>query len=69
VLLDIFEHQVDPKTRMEVLDNVETLLLYMLTAGDFRAVAWYCAKHGPRTTVLRRSRTSSARGWRSSPIA
>jgi hypothetical protein len=39
VLLDIFEHQTDPKIRMEVLDNVETLLLYLLTAGHFRGVA------------------------------
>lgn len=51
VLLDIFEQQSDPKVRLEVLDNVETLLLYLLTAGHFRGVA----------EVLRESRIAQDR--------
>jgi hypothetical protein len=39
VLLDIFEQQADPDIRNEVLENVNTLLVYLLTAGHFRGVA------------------------------
>ncbi|HEY4217646.1 MAG TPA: HEAT repeat domain-containing protein [Gemmatimonadaceae bacterium] len=39
VLLDIFEAQTDPEIRAEVLDNVHTLMVYLLTTGHFRGVA------------------------------
>ncbi|MEO6879211.1 MAG: hypothetical protein ABI205_12075, partial [Gemmatimonadaceae bacterium] len=39
VLLDIFEAQTDPEIRSEVLDNVHTLMVYLLTTGHFRGVA------------------------------
>lgn len=75
VLLDIFEHQVDPKTRMEVLDNVETLLLYMLTAGDFRAVAEVLREartahdRAPETTDEQRARLAQLADRLSAPAA
>ncbi|HEY4131127.1 MAG TPA: HEAT repeat domain-containing protein [Gemmatimonadaceae bacterium] len=40
VLLDIFESQPDPEIRAEVLDNIQTLLVYLLAAGHFRGVAY-----------------------------
>jgi hypothetical protein len=39
VLLDIFEAQADPEIRAEVLDNIHTLMVYLLTTGHFRGVA------------------------------
>jgi hypothetical protein len=39
VLLDIFEAQSDPDIRAEVLEHVQTLMVYLLTAGHFRGVA------------------------------
>lgn len=39
VLLDIFEAQTDPEIRSEVLENVHTLMVYLLTTGHFRGVA------------------------------
>ncbi len=39
VLLDIFEAQGDPDIRSEVLDDLQTLMVYLLTAGHFRGVA------------------------------
>jgi HEAT repeat protein len=39
VLLDIFEAQSDPEIRSEVLDNLHTLMVYLLTTGHFRGVA------------------------------
>ena len=38
-LLDIFEGQVDVEVRAEVLDDLETLMVYLLSAGHFRGVA------------------------------
>jgi hypothetical protein len=38
-LLDIFEGQVGVEVRAEVLDDLETLMVYLLTAGHFRGVA------------------------------
>lgn len=38
-LLDIFEQQGDPTVRSEVLENLGTVLVYLLTSGDFRGVA------------------------------
>jgi HEAT repeat protein len=38
-LLDIFEQQPDPTVRHEVLENLGTILVYLLTSGDFRGVA------------------------------
>lgn len=38
-LLDIFEQQADPTVRHEVLENLGTILVYLLTSGDFRGVA------------------------------
>jgi hypothetical protein len=40
VLLDIFETQTDADVRGEVLDNIQTLLVYLLAAGHFRGVAY-----------------------------
>jgi hypothetical protein len=39
VLLDIFEAQVKPEVRDEVLENLQTLMVYLLSAGHFRGVA------------------------------
>jgi hypothetical protein len=39
-LLDIFEQQPDAKIREEVLEDVETMLVYLLTAGHFRGVGY-----------------------------
>ena len=39
VLLDIFEAQPDPEIRSEVLENIHTLMVYLLTTGHFRGVA------------------------------
>lgn len=40
MLLDVFELQGDAKTRMEVVATLEELLLYLLSTGDFRSVAF-----------------------------
>lgn len=40
VLLDIFEAQPDPEIRSEVIEDVHTLMVYLLTAGHFRGVAY-----------------------------
>jgi HEAT repeats len=40
MLLDVFELQEDAKTRMEVVATLEELLLYLLSTGDFRSVAF-----------------------------
>ncbi len=40
VLLDIFEAQTDSEIRSEVIDDIQTLLVYLLTAGHFRGVAY-----------------------------
>jgi hypothetical protein len=40
VLLDIFEAQADHEIRSETIDNVHTLMVYLLTAGHFRGVAY-----------------------------
>jgi hypothetical protein len=48
VLLDIFEVQPDPAIRAEVLENLQTLTVHLLTAGHFRGVA----------NLLRESRVS-----------
>lgn len=39
VLLDIFEAQPDPEIRSEVLDDLHTMMLYLLTATHFRGAA------------------------------
>jgi HEAT repeat protein len=39
-LLDMFETQSDPEIRAEVLDDLHTLMVYLLTAGQFRGVAY-----------------------------
>jgi hypothetical protein len=51
VLFDIFESQPDAATRSEVLENVHTLLVYLLTAEHFSGVA-YLLREG-QATVLR----------------
>jgi HEAT repeats len=38
-LLDIFEKQTDAVVRAEVIGNVSTVMVYLLTAGHFRGVA------------------------------
>jgi hypothetical protein len=40
VLMDIFEAQSDPEIRSEVLDHILTLMVFLLTAGHFRGVAY-----------------------------
>ena len=39
-LLDIFETQQDPEIRDEVLEDLHKLMVYLLTAGQFRGVAY-----------------------------
>ena len=39
-LLDIFEFQPDPLVRAEVLSDIEALMLHLLSAGQFAAVAY-----------------------------
>ena len=39
-LLDIFEFQLDPLVRAEVLGNIEALMLHLLSAGQFGNVAY-----------------------------
>jgi len=39
-LLDIFEFQVDPLVRAEVLSDIEALMLHLLSAGQFANVAY-----------------------------
>jgi HEAT repeat protein len=52
VLLDIFEQQSEPETRNEVLENINTLMVFLLTAGNFRGVA----------QLLREARAAVERG-------
>lgn len=40
MLLDIFETQRDAQVRSEVMDHLETMLVYMLAAAHFRGVAY-----------------------------
>ncbi len=40
MLLDVFELQEDAETRMQVVATLEELLLYLLSTGDFRSVAF-----------------------------
>lgn len=39
-LLDIFEFQADPLVRAEALSDIEALMLHLLSAGQFAAVAY-----------------------------
>jgi hypothetical protein len=39
-LLDIFETQQDPEIRTEILEDLHKLMVYLLTAGQFRGVAY-----------------------------
>ncbi len=48
VLLDIFEAQTDPAVRSEVIENLHTLMVYLLVGAHFRGVAF----------ALRESRSS-----------
>jgi len=40
VLMDIFESQQDPEIRGEILENIHTLMVYLLTAEHFSGVAY-----------------------------
>jgi hypothetical protein len=51
VLLDIFEAQPDPDIRTEVLEHLQTVMVYLLAAGNFRGVA----------NLLRESKAATAR--------
>lgn len=51
ILLDVFETQTEPAARAEVVEHLQSLLVYALTAGDFRSVAY----------LLRESRVASER--------
>jgi hypothetical protein len=48
VLLDIFETQPDPEIRGELLENIHTLMVYLLTAEHFSGVA-YVLREGQMT--------------------
>jgi hypothetical protein len=48
VLLDIFEMQPDPEIRGELLENIHTLMVYLLTAEHFSGVA-YVLREGQMT--------------------
>ena len=50
-LLDIFETQLDPEIRGEVIEDLHTLMVYLLTAGQFRGVAYLLRE--ARVTVQR----------------
>ena len=52
VLLDIFEAQTDPEIRSEILENLHTMTVYLLTTGHFRGVA----------NLLREGRVALQRG-------
>lgn len=52
-LLDIFETQHDPEIRDEVLEDLHTLMVYLLTAGQFRGVAYLLRES--RATLQRNS--------------
>ncbi len=39
LLLDVFEAQTDPDVRAEIVGDLQTVMLYQLTAGHFRGVA------------------------------
>ena len=64
VLLDIFEGQIKPEVRAEVLDDLETLMVYLLSAGHFRGVAQLLRESGqtsqraPEMTIEQRERLS-----------
>jgi hypothetical protein len=54
-LLDIFEQQTDAAVRSEVLDHLDTMLVYLLTAGHFRGVGFLLQESqtsGNRTAAL-----------------
>lgn len=52
-LLDIFEFQLDPLVRAEVLANLEALMLHLLSAGQFGTVAYLLRE---ATLTLERAR-------------
>ena len=52
-LLDIFEFQLDPLVRAEVLANLESLMLHLLSAGQFGTVAYLLRE---TTLTLERAR-------------
>ncbi len=52
-LLDIFEFQLDPLVRAEVLSHLEVLMLHLLSAGQFAAVAYLLRE---ATQTLERAR-------------
>jgi HEAT repeat protein len=45
-LLDIFEFQIDPLVRAEVLSDIEALMLHLLSAGQFANVAYLLREAG-----------------------
>lgn len=57
MLLDVFEQQTDAKVRDEICEIVESMMLHLLSAGHFRAVAY----------LLRESAASAGRGRDVSP--
>lgn len=52
-LLDIFELQVDPLVRTEVANDLEALVLHLLSAGQFSSVAFLLREVG---TTMQRAR-------------
>jgi HEAT repeat protein len=40
IILDIYEQQVDPKIRAEISELLDSLMLHLLSAGQFSAVAY-----------------------------
>ncbi len=56
-LLDIFELQVDPLVRTEVANDLEALVLHLLTAGQFSSVAFLLREVG---ATMQRARELTA---------
>ena len=73
VLLDIFESQAKDDVRTEVLDDLETLMVYLLSAGHFRGVARIIressltVQRAPELTSEQRERLSHLADRLSSP--
>src|SRR4029079_14047331 len=73
VLLDIFESQAKDDVRAEVFDDLETLMVYLLSAGHFRGVARIIresaqsVQRAPELTTEQRERLSHLADRLSSP--
>jgi hypothetical protein len=74
-LLDIFETQQDPEIRDEVVEDLHKLMVYLLTAGQFRGVAYLlresraALQRNPGLTAQQRERLEALPGQLSAPDA